>query len=147
MYFLTIRDFTESKQIKFKVAAMADAPQSDKEFRDAASAFLQGFVKSMVSILHRRRLISADIAHVTEEDINLVFEICFSAMAQIEDHGGLLAGEQTYFVHLAFATVLTDPVQLLTSKDRTILHGGLTDEVIIAALRDVLPATGGPPDA
>ena len=126
---------------------MADVPQSDKEFRDAASAFLQGFVKGMVPILHQRRLISADFAHVTEEDINFVFEICFSAMAQIEDNGGLQVSGKAYFVHLAFATALTDPVQLLTSRDRTILHGGLTDEVIIAALRDSLPATVGAPEA
>ena len=126
---------------------MIDVPQSDKEFRDAASAFLLSFVRSMASILRDRRLIAADFGHVTEEDINFVYEICFFAMAQIEDHGGLPVTGGRYFVHMAFARALIDPDQLLISKDRTVLHGGLTDELIIAALRAVLPATAGKPEA
>ena len=121
------------------------AGANDQEFREAAALFLQKFVTTIVSILHQRKLIAADFASVTEEDINFIYEVCFSAMANLEDHGGLKSNGTIYYVHLAFAAALTGPVQLLTSTDRTVLHGGLSDEIITAALKAVLPATVEPP--
>ncbi len=105
--------------------------------------FLQGFVQNIVSILDRNRLIAADFSGVSEADISLVFEFCFAAMVHLEDHGGLTVDGQTYFVHLAFSPELANPARLFTSQDRTVLHGGLNDEIITAALKAVLPASTG----
>ncbi|WP_085026166.1 hypothetical protein [Ensifer aridi] len=107
----------------------------DKVYGPIANAFVRAFVMAIVRILARRGLIDPNNAN--SNTVDAIFDLCFSALAAFEDHGGVSVDSNRYVAHCAFAPQPKDPDQLVLSFRRTFLHGGIDDGMIKAALDEV----------
>lgn len=106
----------------------------DTRYSNVAKAFLRKFVPVIVSVLEESQLLKFDPDNITWHDINIVYTMCFVIFGKIEDHHGFISGGQKYVSHLAFGDRPNDPPELLLGQ-RTALHGGLDDDIIIEAIK------------
>jgi len=107
----------------------------DDQYSTISDAYLRKVLPAIVRSLIATDLVSFDPHKITETDINIVYRICFTVFANIEDMGGFNNNGRRFVAHLAFAGEPVDPAQLIMSWKRVALHGRLDDEIIIEAIK------------
>ncbi|WP_372922402.1 hypothetical protein [Roseovarius sp.] len=115
-----------------------------------AGVFLADFVESMIDELLDTGQIE-DAEELKEDDLNFIYRLGFRLLLAFEDHRGVLADGARRPAVLAFAGFPEDapslrPLessQFIVTDSRTDLHGGLSDELILAAYAKVRAVRAG----
>ncbi len=102
-----------------------------------AGVLLRRFVKAVVQTLDQSDAVEFDTSNVSDKQLDLLYTICFSSLAQIEAFNALPFSQRNYFSYLTFADKLPTPQEFLTSDNRTLLHGGVSDELMRSVIAEV----------
>lgn len=103
-------------------------------YPEIAKAFVVPFCARILADLNKEGFISDEAIKACDPGArDTLFRLCFNALVQFEDLGGVTHGGTRYFAHGLIASSLTDPVEFFDQVTATDLHGNVEDDVLAEA--------------
>lgn len=111
--------------------------ETDPRFAPLAAIFRTGVIRAIVSQLDRSNILPDDLDLQSAEFQDAIYTIAFLVLAQLEEGLGFEHDGARFHSHLVFTPRGETPAkatELIAQEGRTIVHGGLTDVEISAAI-------------
>jgi hypothetical protein len=114
---------------------------TDPLFPPLAATFRQAVLRAVISQIDDADVLSPDAQVGSEKFGEMLFNVAFLVLAQLEEGGGFEEAGSLYHSHLCFTPkgeIPIDTNRLISQENRILLHGELNDQEIRETIRNYL---------